>query len=296
MRRTLPPFRALESFEAVARYGNVTRAAEELSRTQSAVSRQVANLEQFVRRSLFLRHRKQLTLNDLGRSYYRKVVSLLDELEAETVKLVTFGTDNRVLRVDVSATFASRWFMPRVAGFPSVGGVAELQVVKNPGRVDFERHQVDAAIECSYSQPIDVVGHLLLDERIVVVVSPELYSRSKSKRYDRLRLPSRCDTWKQWIESRGSPTFTDFSLKFDDYTLLIEAACLGFGVAVVPTIFVTRELAAGQLLTPFGDPIPSGRSYWLTYPESSRKKQQVIELTRWLLANRQGSESTATSR
>lgn len=296
MRRTLPPFRALESFEAVARYGNVTRAAEELSRTQSAVSRQVANLEQFARRKLFLRHRKQLTLNDLGRSYYKKVVALLDELEAETVKLVTFGSDNRVLRIDVSATFASRWLMPRVAGFSSVGGVAELQVVRNPGRVDFERHQVDAAIECNYSQPVDVVSHLLLDEQIVSVISPELYSPSKSKRYDRLRLPSRCDTWKHWIENRGSPPFTDFGLKFDDYTLLIEAACLGFGVAVVPTIFVMRELASGRLLAPFGDPIPSGRSYWLTYPESSRKKQQVVELTRWLLANKQGAEPVASPR
>lgn len=296
MRRTLPPFRALESFEAVARYGNVTRAAEELSRTQSAVSRQVANLEAFARRKLFLRHRKQLTLNDIGRGYYRKVVALLDELEAETVKLVTYGSDNRVLRIDVHSTFASRWLMPRVAGFSSAGDVAELQVVQSPGRVDFERQHVDAAIECSYSQPVDAISHLLLDEQVVAVIAPELHRTGKAKRFDRLRMPSRLDTWKHWIENRGPPPFTEFSLKFDDHSLLIEAACLGFGVAVVPTIYVSRELAAGQLITPFGDPIPSGRSYWLTYPESSRKKQQVVELTKWLLANRHGNARVATRR
>lgn len=98
MRRTLPSFRALESFEAVARCGNVTRAADELGRTQSAVSRQIANLEEFARRDLFVRDRKQLVLNHAGREYYRRLVTLLDELEAETVKLkvVAIEADERV--------------------------------------------------------------------------------------------------------------------------------------------------------------------------------------------------------
>jgi LysR family glycine cleavage system transcriptional activator len=93
MRRTLPSFRALESFEAVARCGNVTRAANQLGRTQSAVSRQIANLEDFARRDLFVRDRKHLVLNSAGRVYYQRLVSLLDELEAETAKLVSFGSD-----------------------------------------------------------------------------------------------------------------------------------------------------------------------------------------------------------
>lgn len=96
MRRTLPSFRALESFEAVVRCGNVTRAADELGRTQSAVSRQIANLEEFARRDLFVRDRKQLVLNHAGREYYQRLVALLDELEAETVKLVTIETVDRM--------------------------------------------------------------------------------------------------------------------------------------------------------------------------------------------------------
>ena len=95
MRRTLPSFRALESFEAVVRCGNVTRAADELGRTQSAVSRQIANLEEFARRDLFVRDRKQLVLNRAGREYYQRLVTLLDELEAETVKLVTIEAVDR---------------------------------------------------------------------------------------------------------------------------------------------------------------------------------------------------------
>jgi len=291
MRRTLPSFRALESFEAVARCGNVTRAADELGRTQSAVSRQVANLEEFARRELFTRERKQLTLNEAGRSYFQKIVALLDDLEAETVKLVTFGTDDHVLRLGVLPAFGTRWLMPRLAGFALAGGSAELHLVKGLGRQDFERQQVDAAIECSNSQPVDLICHHLIDEEIVAVIAPSLYEKGKNTLFDKLHMPARSDAWKNWVETRGSP-FTKSSLKFDNYAMMIEAACLGFGVAVLPTIYLTRELSSGRLMAPFGAPMSSGRSYWLTYPESSSTKKKVIDFANWLLAHTQETQST----
>jgi DNA-binding transcriptional LysR family regulator len=281
MRRTLPSFRALESFEAVARCGNVTRAADELGRTQSAVSRQIANLEEFARRELFVRDRKQLVLNNAGRVYYERLVALLDELEAETVKLVMFGSDDHVLRLGVLPTFGTRWLMPRLAGF-AASGSPELHLVKGLGRHDFERQQVDAAIECCNSQPLDIIAHHLLDEQIVAVIAPSLYERNPKGRFDKLHMPARSDALTRWIEVRGSP-FSESNLKFDNYAMMIEAACLGFGVAVLPTIYVIPELSSGRLIAPFGDPIPSGRSYWLTYPETSRTKQKVIDFTKWLL-------------
>jgi LysR family glycine cleavage system transcriptional activator len=285
MRRTLPSVRALESFEAVARYGNVTRAAEELGRTQSAVSRQVANLESFARRKLFNRHRKHLTLNEAGQEFSRKVASILDALEAETAKLMTFGKETRALRLGVSSTFGSRWLMPRLAGFAKVGGFAELCLANGLGRPAPGQPQIDAWIECSEIQPEGGTSQHLLDEEIVAVVAPELYGRSKTQLFDRLRLPSRCDTWKYWIEARGAPPCTQFSPSFEDYSLLIEAASLGFGVAVVPVIYLDQELSTHRLITPFGDPVRSGRSYWLTYSDSSPEKERVNELSSWLTSN-----------
>jgi len=284
MRRTLPSFRALESFEAVARCGNVTRAADELGRTQSAVSRQIANLEEFARRDLFVRDRKQLVLNDAGRVYYERLVLLLDELEAETVRLVTCGSDDHVLRLGVLPTFGTRWLMPRLAGFAAAGS-PELHLVKGLGRNDFERQQVDAAIECCNSQPTDTIAHHLLDERIVAVIAPSLYESDPTGRFDKLHMPARSDAWANWVEKYGS-LFTTSNLKFDNYAMMIEAACLGFGVAVLPTIYVVPELSNGRLIAPFGAPIPSGRSYWLTLPESSRTKQKVADFTKWVLAHR----------
>jgi LysR family transcriptional regulator, glycine cleavage system transcriptional activator len=290
MRRTLPSFRALESFEAVARCGNVTRAADELGRTQSAVSRQIANLEEFARRELFVRDRKHLVLNNAGRVYYQRLVTLLDELEAETVKLVAFDTDDRVLRLGVLPTFGSRWLMPRLTGF-AASGSTELHLVKGLGRDDFDRQNVDAAIECCNSQPLEVIAHHLLDEEIVAVIAPTLHQHNPQGKFDKLHMPARSESWKEWVAARGSP-FTAGNLKFDNYSMMIEAACLGFGVAVLPTIYVAAELASGRLIAPFGAPLPSGRSYWLTYQQAASTKHKIVEFSRWLLAHKQSSDET----
>jgi LysR family glycine cleavage system transcriptional activator len=295
MRRTLPSFRALESFEAVARCGNVTRAADELGRTQSAVSRQVANLEEFARRELFVRDRKQLILNEAGRAFYHRLVALLDELEAETARLIAYGKDDHTLRLGVLPTFGTRWLMPRLAGFAE-NSESELHLVKGLGRPDFERLQVDASIECCNSEPIEagMVAHHLLDEQIVAVIAPSLYERNPHGSFDKIHMPSRSDAWTHWVEVYGSPC-TASELKFDNYTMMIEAACLGFGVAVLPTIYVAPELSSKRLIAPFGKPIASGRSYWLTYPETSSTKKKVINFAKWLL-EREDDDETASSK
>lgn len=281
MRRRLPSIRALESFEAVFRHGNVTRAAEVLGRTQSAVSRQVANLEEFLGQDLFVRDRKQLILNDTGKKYLDKIVNLLDKLEEETVRLQNVATDDDVLRLGVLPTLASRWLMPRLAGYIASGESTELHLVKGLGRADFERQEVDAAIECSYTKPEDLESHHLLDENVVAVISPDLYRDDPAVEYCKLYMPARSGAWELWASLHPLP-LTSACLKFENYTMMIEAACLGFGVAVVPTLYVTQDLENGRLVAPFGKPVPSGRSYWLTYPASSRNKRKVIDFMTWL--------------
>lgn len=281
MRRRLPSIRALESFEAVYRYGNVTRAAEILGRTQSAVSRQVANLEEFLGHELFVRDRRQLVLNDSGKRYLDKIVSLLDKLEEETVKLQQLSTDDHVLRLGVLPTLASRWLMPRLAVYIASGESTELHLVKGLGRADFERQQVDAAIECSFAQPEGLVCHHLLNEYLVAVISPDLFQDNKVTEYTKLFMPARSNAWDVWTSVNNQPT-THASLKFENYSMMIEAACLGFGVTVVPSIYVTYDLESGRLIAPFGEPVLSGRSYWLTYPESSRSKRKVMDFMTWL--------------
>src|SRR3546814_11841102 len=107
MRRILPTLPALEAFEAVARLGHVTKAADELGRTQSAVSRQIANLESFARRPLFVRDKKRLILNEAGDFFFEAVSRVLNELEIETARLLR--SEERRVGKECVSTCRSRW-------------------------------------------------------------------------------------------------------------------------------------------------------------------------------------------
>lgn len=285
MRRILPSLAALEAFEAVARLGHVTRAADELGRTQSAVSRQIANLEAFARRPLFTRDKKRLILNEAGEFFSTAVSKLLNELEVETARLLTFGSTDRVLRLGVLPTFGSRWLMPRLASFTHEYDDIELHLVKGLSRSDFAHSRVDAAIECSADAPPDLEAHRLLTEEIVAVVTPEHYEevRAAGGVFNKLHMPSRAELWDRWVDQNEEPK-AQSGLKFENYSMMIEAVCLGLGVAVLPTLYIGKELAAGRLITPFGNPMQSGRAYWLTFPDDSHRKAKVQEFADWLLS------------
>jgi DNA-binding transcriptional LysR family regulator len=273
----------LEAFEAVARLGHVTRAAEELGRTQSAISRQIANLEAFARRPLFDRKHKHLVLNEAGKNFHEAVCRILNDLEVESARLLTYGRDDRLLRLGVLPAFGSRWLMPHLAGFVENYSHVELHVVKGLGPEEFDRLQVDAAIECSEKPRPELHCEHLIDEEIVAVAAPQYYEGFSNGHFSKVHMPSRPEGWIKWMDARGAPR-TGPDMKFEKYSMMSEAACLGLGVAVIPTLYINKELSDGQLIAPFGDPIASGRSYWLTFPHNSRQKQKVKDFSAWLFS------------
>ena len=113
MKRTLPSLVALEVFEACARYASFTRAAEELGITQSAVSRQVAQLEDFLGIRLFERVRRRVLITSAGKSYAEKIRVILRQAERATED-ITAAETGRVLHISSYATFASKWLAPRL--------------------------------------------------------------------------------------------------------------------------------------------------------------------------------------
>jgi LysR family transcriptional regulator, glycine cleavage system transcriptional activator len=286
MRRILPSLGALEAFEAVSRLGSVTLAANELYRTQSAISRQIANLEQFAKRPLFIREQKRLVLNEAGKFFIKSITRILTDLEVETARLVAFGSEDRILRLGVLPTLGSHWLMPRLASFSSEGDQIELHIVKGLGRLDFERLRVDAAFECSIEAPPDLYCHHLLNEEIVAVIAPGLYAKNRgaAAHVTKLHMPARPEPWDTWMSCHDKPKIGS-ALGFENYGMLIEAACLGFGVAILPAIYLSKELTSKRLITPFGPPISSGRSYWLTYPETDQAKRKVSKFVDWMLAS-----------
>ncbi|MGA9222747.1 MAG: LysR family transcriptional regulator, partial [Pseudomonas graminis] len=116
-KRHLPSVTALQCFEAVTRHLSFTRAAEELNLTQSAVSKQVAQLEELVQHLLFRRVRRRLQLTPAGALYLGEVRKVLTQMEMSTHFLRSYGGETEVLRVSTPSTFGARWLVPRLKGW-----------------------------------------------------------------------------------------------------------------------------------------------------------------------------------
>src|ERR1700749_1356323 len=117
MRRKLPSTGALEAFEAAARHQRFTKAAEELSVTQSAVCRQIGALESFLDVRLFRRTRRGVMLTEAGLDYSRSVGARLDEVERDTLELMARGGRGSWLELAVVPPFGPRWLLPRLPAF-----------------------------------------------------------------------------------------------------------------------------------------------------------------------------------
>ena len=119
MRRKFPSTAALAVFEAAARHESFTKAADELSVTQSAVCRQIANLESFLGLNLFRRTRRGVILTEAGSNYSRQVRARLDEVERDTIEVMAKRGGGGNLELGVVPTFATKWLLPRLACVPA---------------------------------------------------------------------------------------------------------------------------------------------------------------------------------
>jgi LysR family glycine cleavage system transcriptional activator len=287
MRRQIPSLSALETFEAVARLGSTTKAAEELGRTQSAVSRQILNLEAFTRRALFERSHNRLLLNPAGQHLYDAIGRALDRLEHAVGRAAAFSDDHSKIALRVWPTFGARWLMSRLALFPSAELGLEVDLsIGLDGNPDLRSQGMDAIILYGDGDWPELTAYHLLPETLVAVASPRLFDRlgADISAYEWLQMAPRPGAWRRWIMSRADPgTPVKEGPKYQ-VSLLIELACLGQGVAVLPSIYVERELASGALVAPFGEPLLTGRGYYLCYMTEDATKPEFVAFKDWLLS------------
>lgn len=286
MRRQIPSLSALEAFEAVARLGSTTKAADELGRTQSAVSRQILNLEAFTRRPLFERNHNRLQLNPAGQHLFDAIGRALDRLEHAVGRAAAFSDEHSKIVLRVWPTFGARWLMSRLALFPGpkLGLEVELTIGLD-GDPDLRAQGVDAIILYGLGEWPELTAYSLFPENLVAVTTPRLFDRlgTDLSAYQWLHMAPRPQAWRQWIETRADPSTPIKEGPIHQVSMLIELTCLGQGVTVVPSVYVERELANGALIAPFGEPLPTGRGYYLCYMREDAEKPAFVAFKDWLL-------------
>lgn len=289
MRRSLPSIESLTAFETSARHLSFTRAADELALTQSAVCKQVAVLEEWLGVRLFNRIRKRLSLTEAGQLYARQVTEGLDRLERDTVALIAHQGAGHVIELAVIPTFATRWMIPRLPDFQRHHPGITLNLTTRAEPFLFTDTPFDAAIH--FGSPVwpGAVTSYLFGETVIPVAAPALLGGQTTSAPDELlRFPllhqsARHDAWPRWFEAAGVATAEALrGQRFELFSMLVEAARAGLGIALVPRFFVQAELRSGELLCPYDFALSSDMGYYLVYPEARQDRPALRRFAEWL--------------
>ncbi len=265
MSRPVLPLNALRAFESAARHLSFSRAADELAVTPGAVSQQIRLLEETIKAPLFKREPKGLLLTDLGRSAAPLVAEGLDRLR-DASAILREPPRRRQVSISVAPSFASKWLMPRLDDFHLQHPEIEVWVSADMQPVDFSQGTTDLAIRYGAGAYPGHVSERLLIEAVLPVCSPALMQgpnpiRSPADLVHHVLLhdmsndadSSRPD-WSMWLMARGvKHAEARHGSRFNQSSLLIEAAVAGRGVALGKRTLAQADLAAGRLIAPFHD-------------------------------------------
>jgi LysR family glycine cleavage system transcriptional activator len=292
----LPNVGNLLAFEATARHGSVSRAAEELNLTQSAVSRQIQQLEDSLGVSLFRRSRQRVMLTDVGRMYAANVRSTLSDLSSATHQAIALSGTHGVLNLAVLPTFGTRWLIPRMPDFfarhPDVTVNFGVRLVP----FDFAAEPFDAAIHFGQPHWPGAVCEHLLDEECVPVCSPAYRKRENIltpqdlARATLLQQSTRPTAWAEWFAGARAEAGNPLrGPRFEQFAMVAQAAMAGLGAGLIPQFLIADELASGRLEILFPQSLMSGGAYYLVYPEPKAEAPLVRSFRDWLIARtRQG--------
>ncbi len=258
--RELPPLKSLVYFEAAARLQSFTAASEELSVTQGAVSRQIRQLEEMLGRALFHRDRRRIVLTDDGHNYYISIVDVLDQLESATERLTSTRNNDQVTIVTSSAV-ASLFLLPLIPEFRREYPGIQIRII---ARDDSETGmRTDHDLSLYYVRgPHTQDATVLFTETVFPVCSPayfkanqQLFARSSIEglKSNLIWLESKEDwiNWPEWFEKMElQVTGFDNRLVVNNYSMVIQAAIAGQGVALAWAGLVDSLLADQLLVTP----------------------------------------------
>lgn len=289
-RPLLPSFTSIRCFEASARHLSFTRAAEEIKLTQSAVSKQVAQLEAILERPLFLRVRKRLQLSPEGAIYLAEARNLLLKAEIATRRMRSFSGGREELHISTLPTFGSRWLIPNLNGFRFVNPKIDLNIRCRVDTFEFSEENIDIAFFFGHGAWPDAKCVRLMGGAVMPVCSPSLLpdeplqSPLDLTRFVLLHTSTRPESWHDWFEAQGLQTSNSYyGPRFETFEMSLEAARAGCGVALIPDFLVSRELVERQVLTiPWHFTHHGTDAYYMAYPEHKAESDRVKHFVDWI--------------
>jgi LysR family transcriptional regulator, glycine cleavage system transcriptional activator len=290
----------LHTFETAARHLSFTRAGDELALSQSAVSRQIQQLENSLGAALFERRHRALSLTDAGRILQRAVDDSLERLRDATAR-VRSTAGRQQLTLTCTPGFASFWLIPRLAGFTAAHPEVDVRISATLDLLDLDRGNVELAVRFV---PIEQGrGPLLFAEEVQPMCAPGLLSDPERP----LRTPADLEQhtllavemrdapptaeWEPWLRLMGlADVHMAHTVRFTRYGEAVAAAVAGQGVVIGRLPLLADLVADGRLVTPFRSPAASRRGYFVTLAAHAVHSPGARAFADWLVATARHAE------
>lgn len=286
-RRLLPSIAALRALEALDRLGSASAAAEELSLTQGAVSRQLRALEGQLGVELVLRDAKRLAPTPEAAAYAGEIRQALGLIAQATLRVQSAPLGG-ALNLAILPTFGMRWLMPRLPDFARRHPEVTVNMSTRIHRFNFAAETFDAALHFGSGDWPGTDRLLLRTERVLPVCAPELLPRPLPAPDAVLGLPllhieTRPRAWADWLARYGIDRSAPLpGTVHDQFSTITQAALHGLGVALMPDYLVEPEIAAGRLVPAFGAPVEAEGAYWLVWPREKARLPALRLFRDWL--------------
>ena len=283
----------LRAFEAAARHHSFTAAAVELGTTQPAISQQIKRLEEQLGTRLFDRIYRGIELTEVGAILFEQVTLGLQNIDAG-LSAISAHQQHEVLQVATDFAFAAYWLMPRLHRFHKANPDVDVSLVTSERSHSMLRADIDVAVLFGDGRFKQGESRWLFSEEVFPVCSPQLLAgREPPLPADVLRefplLHLRGEGSANWFDWAGVFRALNISqapapgqLRFDNYTLLIQAAIAGQGVAIGWRHLVDALLDQGLLCRPIAATAISGYGYYVVLPQRKRRVQIVQQFVDWL--------------
>ncbi|MDK1389388.1 transcriptional regulator GcvA [Sinorhizobium sp. 8-89] len=299
MNRKSPVYlNALRAFEASARHGSFSGAAEELSVTAAAVGQMVRGLEDWLGMPLFHRSttgKARLTLTENAERALPDIRAGLDRLGIGLDRLRESATGG-ILTVTVSPAFAAKWLLPRIDRFQARCPETDIRLETSLKLVDYKAHGVDIGVRYGDGNWPGLAAEKLMDEEVFPVCSPHFSNLGDlSEPADLARTTLIHDlsvdpaigfiTWEMWLRAAGVPeTQPQRGMRIDNSAAVLQAAVEGRGVALARSILARDDLAAGRLLRLFpAVQVPSKLAYYVVYRAEYASLPKLRTFRDWLI-------------
>jgi DNA-binding transcriptional LysR family regulator len=290
----LPPLNSLVAFEAAARHLSFTGAARELNVTQGAISRQIRLLEEYLGESLFERNTREVSLSPVGSRYYKTVDPMLREVARATEEIRRWQ-GGRQITVMTSSAMASFWLLPKVGDFQRLNEDIDLRIVAYDRAKDYSRLDCDVALYYCRTPPAHMTVTPLFSEEVFPVCSKEYLDRHPHIRnIDQFGAAtwlwmddSQSDWigWPEWFDRLGYKARAPrHRVNINNYSMLIQSALTGQGVALAWSHLLGNHLETGNLVKPVDDVLQTDAQFCLLEHAGRGGNQQVVGRFReWLM-------------